>query len=76
MAFTAKARVSVEDLGNGNSSLRFFANYADADGNRINDDWAEATPIFTMNMTVKNSVVVDNSIASGQEYTLMFSKDI
>lgn len=75
MAFTAKTRVSVEDAGSSQKLLRFSANYTDAEGNRVNEDWAEATPSFNLSMYVVNEVVEANSIETGQEYTLTFEKD-
>lgn len=77
MAFTAKVFVSAVELsGLGQKKITFSALYTDPDtGERVNQEWAQATPAFTCTMHVVNDVVSRNTIHTGQRYTLTFDQD-
>lgn len=76
MSFTVKAKVStVERQADGQSMVVFSANYVDADGNRVNEDWAKATPGFTNTMYVLDDVVTRDGLEPGQAFTLTYAKD-
>lgn len=69
MKITAKVTcVSREPCGTTQSTIRFGANYADKAGNRINREWAAATPSFSLSMVVLNEVPFE----AGKAYTLTF----
>jgi len=57
----------------GNVSLSFNANYRDADGNLINQEWAYATPHCTVNMTVRAEI--GELFEQGKSYTLTFEEE-
>lgn len=76
MAFTVKARVaSLTEYGN-QTKITFAANYTDpTTGERVNQEWAEATPAFGNDIWIVNQLVKDQGIAVGQAYTLTYAKD-
>lgn len=53
-------------------SLVFSAAYTDKDGQRVNQEWAEATPAFNLNMTVKADVA--EQFEFDKEYLLAFEE--
>lgn len=77
MAFTVKAVVSTVQLASpGQKQITFSALYTDPDtGERVNQEWAQATPAFTCVMHVVDDVVSRNTIHVGQRYTLTFDQD-
>lgn len=66
---TAKVKVrKVQPLGDGQTSLGFYAHYTDDEGNRVNEEWAKYTPALSLDMTVLDSVA--EGIELGQACTL------
>lgn len=71
---TAKVKCySKNDVGEGNASLAFSANYTDDKGNRINEDWAVATPTLSVSMTVNAAAA--QRFEQGKAYTLTFEEE-
>jgi len=76
MGFTVKAKVTnIEAYNNGEQRVDFMANYVNAIGERVNQDWAQATPGFSNTLFVKDEVVERQQIQMGDEYTLTYTKD-
>lgn len=76
MSFTVKAKVTnVEKYGNGQQKISFMANYTNAAGERVNEDWAQATPAFNNDIWMRDDVAEGQKLAVGDEYTLTYSKD-
>jgi hypothetical protein len=77
MSFTVKARVSnIEQLNNGQQKVSFSANYTDpTTGERVNQDWAQATPAFQNDIWVLDAVVDSQELEVNQAYTLTYTKD-
>lgn len=76
MVITAKvhcaSRVKEAHNAEGESTVTFTANYANEAGERINEEWAKATPLFTCQMVVLDSVPFE----AGQNYTLTFEPSV
>lgn len=69
MIITAKVHCSSRiNKGDGQSEVRFTADYSAPDGTRRNEEWARATPLFSLAMTVLDSVPFE----AGRSYTLSF----
>lgn len=75
MAVTAKVKCYSKSGGMAGTSvsLSFSANYTDDNGNRINEDWAVATPALSVSMTVKPEV--GELFEQGKSYTLTFERE-
>jgi hypothetical protein len=72
---TAVARIwSRTEAGDGQTRLQWSAPYADAQGNRVEENkaWAKYTPCFALDMTVLNEVA--EKIEDGVDYLLTFEK--
>lgn len=69
MKITAKVRCgSRTEVDDTQDRVTFGANYSDADGNKVNAEWAKYTPLFSLDMTVLKSVPFE----AGKNYTLTF----
>jgi hypothetical protein len=68
MAVTARVKVESKTLRAGTTGLRFVPDYQDG----RNQEWAQATPSFDLNMTVKPEV--GDLFEAGEAYTLTFEK--
>lgn len=76
MAFTIKARVSGMDNAGDQTLVSFSANYTDPDtGERVNTEWARATPSLILQMHVMNEVVEQLGLKVGQNFTGTFTED-
>lgn len=76
MAFTVKAKVmNLEPQGN-QTKVTFSANYTDDEGNRVNQDWAEATPGFSNTIWILNRVVESQGLEVGQPFELLYTKEV
>jgi hypothetical protein len=77
MSFTAKVRISIiEKYGNGQQRVSFTANYTDPKtGERVNQDWAQATPAFSNDIFIIDDVVESQGLKVGQCFTLTYDKD-
>lgn len=74
MTVTAKVKCySKTQTGDNAFSLQFSANYTDDNGNRINEDWAVATPALSVGMTV-NATAAEH-FEQGKSYTLVFEPE-
>lgn len=58
MRVSAKAKVTSvgEPQYRGARRVEFSANYSDPEGNEINKEWSEATPVFNLAFVVKESI--------------------
>lgn len=75
MAFTVKAKITgLEPQGN-QTKITLSANYTDDEGNRVNQDWAEATPGFSNTIWVLNSIVESQSLEVGQPFDILYRKE-
>jgi hypothetical protein len=72
---TAKVKCTNKVEQNGGVSLSFFANYKDADGNLVNQEWAAFTPHLSVSMTVKPGSDAADAFEHGKTYTLTFSPE-
>lgn len=73
-AITAKVKLYRKTpVGDGQTGLKFMAPYTDADGNRINEDWAKYTPALHIDITVIDSVAEGMDV--DQHYTLTFTPE-
>lgn len=54
-------------------TLRFSAHYTDREGNRVNQDWAYATPSLGMHMVVQPEVAALFDVEG--TYTITFTPD-
>lgn len=72
MKITAKvhcsSRQKLPTNGADESTVWFTADYSAPDGTRRNEEWAKATPLFSCQMTVLDSVPFE----AGKPYTLTF----
>lgn len=69
MKITAKVRCqSRTEVDDTQDRVTFQANYTDAEGNRVNQEWAKYTPAFNLDMCVLKSVPFEVYKA----YTLTF----
>lgn len=76
MAFTVKARVSSVERGPDQTRITFSAHYTDpVTGERVNDDWAQATPAFNTDMTILNDVADQQGVEVNKNYTLTFNEE-
>lgn len=76
MAFTVKAKITnLEPQGN-QTKVTFSANYTDDEGNRVNQDWAEATPGFSNTIWIVNEVVERQGLEVGQPFELLYTKEV
>jgi len=74
MTSTARVRVSnVQDAGDGQKVVSFFAPYSDGDGNRINEDWAKYTPALSMSVTLTDEAAGRPEFQMGADVTLTFA---
>lgn len=74
MAVTAKVKcTSKTENADGSFALGFNANYADDNGNRLNEEWAVYTPHCFTQMTVVASV--GELFEPGKAYTLSFQEE-
>lgn len=75
MAFTVKAKITgLEPQGN-QTKITFSANYVDDKGNRVNQDWAEATPGFSNTIWVLNSIVERQQLEVGQPFEILYTME-
>lgn len=71
---SAKVRLNNKAVNDeGYVSLSFSANYADDQGNPINQDWAYATPHMSVSATVRSEV--GERFEQGKSYTLHFEEE-
>lgn len=76
MPFTVKARVANVEAQGDQVKVSFIANYTDpVTGERINEEWAKATPNFSNGLYVKPEIVERDGLAVGQGWTLTYVKD-
>jgi len=77
METTVKARCSLKvEQGEGSNRYTrctFTADYVDSEGNRINEDWALATPYFSAEMLLNERAA--DYFEAGKSYTLTFSEE-
>lgn len=74
--FTAKIKLtSLEPTGGGEQKALFTANYTDAQGNRVNQEWARYTPGFSLSMWLTDEFVQRAALEPGQDYTVTFVLD-
>lgn len=78
VAFTAKIKVTnvqADSVGD-QKQVSFTANYTDASGERVNQEWAKYTPGFSLQMWLTNEFLdAHPELAAGQDFTLTFEKD-
>lgn len=71
MATTAKVKCTARIPEGEQEKVVFTANYTDAEGNRVNQEWAKYTPGFALTMWVLPEVPFE----VGKNYTLTFEED-
>lgn len=75
MAFTVKAKITgLEPQGN-QTKVTFSANYTDDNGNRVNIEWAEATPGFSNTIWILNDIAERQALAVGDNFELLYTKE-
>ena len=67
----SKEPVSFAGSGEGESRISFIAPYTDAEGKRINEEWAKYTPCLTLQMNVLDSIA--EKFESDKTYLLTFT---
>jgi hypothetical protein len=74
---TAKVRCASKEVrGEGENrmaSVAFSANYSDAQGNRVNEEWSLATPHLSVSMTLNGAAA--DLFEQGRNYTLVFEPE-
>lgn len=76
MALTVKARVSNMERQGNQTRINFSAHYNDpVTGERVNQEWAEATPGFNTDMWVLNEVAEREGVQVNDNYLLTLEKE-
>lgn len=75
MAFTVKAKIANLERQGNQTKITLSANYTDDEGNRVNQEWAEATPGFSNTIWVLNEVADRQGLEIGQNFDVVYTKE-
>ena len=75
MAFTVKAKITGLELQGNQTKVTYSANYTDNEGNRVNQEWAEATPGYSNTIWILNEIVERQGLEVGQPFEIFYQKE-